>query len=318
MAMTTIGTAVTPQDIERAMAAISPYVRRTPVIELPGDEFGIAPELGATLVVKLEFMQRSGAFKARGATHYIATQPIAPTGIVAASGGNHGAAVAWAAQRLGHAATIFVPTTSAPAKVARLVQYGATIHQVGDVYDDALAASREFLAEHAATSIHAFDDPVVMAGAGTCAMELDGQAGHLDAVLLACGGGGLSGGAAAWFGDRVEIVACETHRTPTYADAVEAGTPVDVDVGGVAADALGATRLGATPWKALSAVGAGSALVSDDELVTAQDLLWDRLRLAVEPAAAAPIAVLRQGRWQPRITRSRIGIVLSGANRTIG
>lgn len=305
---------VTPADIERAMDAISPHVRRTPVIEVPGSEFGV----DATFVIKLEFMQRSGAFKARGATHFVATQPIADAGIVAASGGNHGAAAAWAAQRLGHAATIFVPTTSAPAKVARLVQYGATIHQVGDVYDDALAASREFLAEHAATSIHAFDDPVVMAGAGTCAMEFESQAGELDAVLLACGGGGLSGGAAAWFGERTEIVACETYDTPTYAAALEHGRPVDVEVGGVAADALGATRLGTTPWSALSAVGAASALVSDDELVAAQDLLWDRLRVAVEPVAAAPLAVLTERRWAPSMSGGRIGLVLSGANRTIG
>ncbi|MDX2378852.1 MAG: serine/threonine dehydratase [Acidimicrobiia bacterium] len=311
--MTSPGVPVSPADISRAMDAISPYVRSTPVIEVPGDEFGI----DATLVIKLEFVQRSGAFKARGATHYIATQPIADTGIVAASGGNHGAAVAWAAQRLGHEATIFVPTTSAPAKVARLAQYGATIRQVGEVYGDALAASREFLAQHAATSIHAFDDPIVMAGAGTCAMELEGQAGHLDAVLLACGGGGLSGGAAAWFGDRAEIVVCETDRTPTYAQALAAGEPVDVQIGGVAADALGAPRLGSTPWTALSAVAATSALVSDDELVAAQHLVWDRLRLAVEPAAAAPIAVLLSGRWQPSSAGRRVGIVLSGANRTI-
>jgi threonine dehydratase len=296
------------------MDAISPYVRRTPVIELPGSEFGV----DATLVLKLEFVQRSGAFKARGATHFVATQEIAPTGIVAASGGNHGAAVAWAAQRLGHDATIFVPTTSAPAKVARLVEYGATIHQVGEVYSDALAASREFLAEHEATSIHAFDDPVVMAGAGTCAMELEAQAGgDLDAVLLACGGGGLSGGAAAWFGDRSEIVVCETERTPTYAAALAAHAPVDVEVGGIAADALGATRLGATPWRALSEVDAESALVSDDALLAAQELLWNRLRLAVEPAAAAPLAVLLDRRWQPP-SGGRIGVVLSGANRTIG
>ena len=305
---------VTPADIAAAMDAISPYVRRTPVIEVPGREFGV----DATLVIKLEFMQRSGAFKGRGATHFVATQPIAPTGIVAASGGNHGAAVAWAAQRLGHKATIFVPTTSAPAKVARLVQYGAAIHQVGDVYGDALAASLEFLEERAATSIHAFDDPVVMAGAGTCAMEFEAQAGGLDAVLLACGGGGLSGGAAAWFGERTEIVACETEDTPTYATALEHGRPVDVEVGGVAADALGATRIGAVPWRALAEVGARSALVSDDELIAARDMLWDRLRLAVEPAAAAPLAALIERRWEPSTSGGRIGLVLSGANRTIG
>lgn len=305
--------ATTPAEIVAAMGAIAPFVRRTPVFEMPGAELGF----DGTLVMKLEYLQRSGSFKGRGATNFVATQPIAETGIVAASGGNHGAAVAWAANRFGHTAHVFVPTTSAPAKVARLEQYGANVHRIGDVYADALAASREYLDDCAATSIHAFDDPVVMAGAGTCAAELDEQAGPLDAVLLACGGGGLSGGAATWFGDRAEIVVCETEETPTYATALEHGGPVDIEVGGVAADALGASRLGTTPWAALSAVGASSALVSDAELLAAQAWLWDQLRIVVEPAAAAPIAVLAARRWEPREPDARIAVVLSGANTTI-
>jgi threonine dehydratase len=296
------------------MDAIAPFVRATPILEVPGSEIGV----DTTLVFKLEHVQQSGSFKGRGAAHFLPTQPIADPGIVAASGGNHGAAVAWAAQRFGHTAHIFVPTTAAPAKLHRLERYGATIHLAGDVYADAYAASQTFLADHGATSIHAYDDPVVMAGAGTCAMELDAQAGHLDAVLVACGGGGLSGGAATWFGDRVEIVACETEGTATYASARAHGAPVDIDVRGAAADALGATRLGTHPWHALSSVDATSAVVSDEAMFAARDLLWDWLRIVVEPAAATPLAAVIGGQWRPSSTDSRVAIVLCGANTTLG
>ncbi len=307
------GSTVTPADIESAAAVIGPFVRNTPILTVPGDEIGI----DATLVLKLEYLQHSGSFKARGATHHVCTQHISDEGLVAASGGNHGAAVAWAARRFGHPAHIFVPTTATPTKIARLREYGAQIHQVGDVYDDALAASRDYLATHRATSIHAYDDPVVMAGAGTCARELDLAAAHLDAVLLACGGGGLSGSTAAWFGDRAEIVAIETAGTATYAAAVEHGGPIEIQVSGIAADALGATRLGAHPWQALHAVGATSVVISDEAVVAAREHLWRWLRIVVEPAAAAPIAALMTGAWRPRRGEDRVGVVLCGANTTV-
>lgn len=307
------GDVVTPAHIEAAASVLRPHLRQTPIIEVPGAEIGV----DGTLVLKLEYLQHSGSFKARGATHFVATQPIAPDGIVAASGGNHGAAVAWAARRFGHAAHIFVPTTATSAKVDRLRRYGATVHEIGDVYGDALAASREYLSTHHATSIHAYDDPVVIAGAGTCARELDQAAPELDAVLLACGGGGLSGGNAAWYGDRTETVVVETHGTPAYAAAVAEGAPVDVEVSGIAADALGATRLGATPFRALSGAGAPSVLVSDDDVLTARLRLWDWLRIVVEPAAAAPIAALMTGAWRPPSPAARVGVVLCGANTTL-
>lgn len=304
------GSEVTPDDIERAAAVIGPLVRHTPTIEVPGSEIGI----DATLVLKLEYLQYSGSFKARGATHFVATQPIAAGGIVAASGGNHGAAVAWSAQRFGHDAHIFVPTAATPAKVAKLRQFDAIVHEVGDVYHDALAASREYLDEHHATSIHAYDDPVVMAGAGTCARELDRQAPGLDAVLLACGGGGLSGGNAAWYGRRTETVAVETPGTATYAAASVNDEPIDVEVSGVVADALGATRVGNTPFRALRAAGATSAQVDDDDVIAARLHLWNWLRIVVEPAAAAPLAALMTRAWRPRSAGDRVGVVLCGAN----
>jgi threonine dehydratase len=308
---TMTGPSVTPGQIEAAAGVIAPFVRRTPVLMVPGDEIGI----DARLVLKLEFLQHSGSFKARGATHFVATQDIAGNGIVAASGGNHGAAVAWAAQRFGHAAHIFVPTTANPAKVARLNDYGADVHQVGDVYGDALAASREFLSSHDASSIHAYDDPIVMAGAGTCARELDLEVPGLDAVLVACGGGGLSGSTAAWYGERTEVVVVETDGTATYAAALANGAPIDIEVSGVAADALGATRLGSHPWDALHRVGATSVVVSDADVVAARRQLWRWLRIVVEPAAAAPVAALITGAWRPT-PGDRVGIVLCGANTT--
>lgn len=304
---------VTPDDIERAAELIAPHVRATPIIEVPGQEIGLA----ATLVLKLEYLQHSGSFKARGATHFVAAESIADDGIVAASGGNHGAAVAWAARRFGHAAHIFVPTTANPAKVERLNGYGATVHAVGEVYAEAFAASRRHLETHRATSIHAYDDRVVLAGAATCARELDRAAPGLDAVVLACGGGGLAGSAAAWYGDRTEIVAVETTGTASYAAAVAAGEPVDVTASGIAADALGAPRIGTIGFRALRAVDATSITVSDDEVTAARNQLWNWLRIVVEPAAAAPLAALMSGAWSPRSPHDRIGIVLCGANTTV-
>ncbi len=236
--------------------------------------------------------------------------------MVAASGGNHGVAVAWAAQRAGFTANIFVPTISAPAKVARLRTYGAIVHQVGDVYGESLDASRAFQSESGATSIHAYDDPVVMAGAGTCGLEFDEQAPGLDTIFIACGGGGLAGGVASWFGTRTQIVVCETEGTAAYAKAREAGLPVDVDVSGLAADALGATRIGDAPWEALSSVDAASILVTDEELAAAKNRLWDQLRIVVEPSAATPLAALLSGRW-PVPAGGRVGLILCGANTAI-
>lgn len=310
-----MSSAVTADAVDRAAAVIEPHVQVTPVMEVQAADLGV--DVDAQIVLKLEYLQRSGSFKGRGATHFVATQDIGPAGLVAASGGNHGAAVAWAAQRFGHACHIFVPTISAPAKVDRLRQFGAEVHQVGDVYADSLAASEEWREETGAVGVHAYNDPVVLAGAGTCAREFWQQCGGLDSVLFATGGGGLAGGAAAWLGDRAEIVCCETDGTRAYAAAVEAGAPVAVEVAGAAADALGATSIGAQPWSLLCNVGATSAVVSDDQLLHAKAVLWDRYRIVVEPSAAASMAALLSGAWRPR-PGTRVGVVLCGANTSIG
>ena len=306
---------VSRADVEAAAAVIAPHTRRTPIIEIDGETLG----LDITLVFKLEYLQVTGAFKARGAANYMATQPISPAGVVAASGGNHGAAVAYAARRFGHQAHIFVPTTSNPSKVERLTDLGAHVHQVGFTYNDAVDAAEAYLEANDATSIAAFDDPVVMAGAATVTRELDIAAaagGGLDAVLLACGGGGLVGGAAAWLGTSVPIVACETAGTASYAAALAAGKPVTVPISGVAADHLGAKQIGAVPWAALAGVGAASAVVSDEDVLAAQARLWRLLRVVVEPGVAAPFAALMTGAWVPP-AGGRIGVVLCGANVTM-
>jgi threonine dehydratase len=297
------------EDIEQAVKRIGAMVRRTPTITIDGGQLDTA----GSLSLKLELVQHSGTFKARGASNFMLANPISNAGVVAASGGNHGAAVAWAAQQLGHRASIFVPTISAPTKVERLRGYGAEVHQVGAVYAEALAASRELVERSGATAIHAYEDRTVMAGAGTVGLELEDQVGRLDTVLVACGGGGLAGGIAAWLGSRTKVVACETNGTATYARAREAGRPVEVEIGGVAADALGASRLGDLAWRCLTVAGADSVLVSDAEVVEARQILWDRFRLLVEPSAAVPVAALLSGRYRPA-PDEHVGVVICGAN----
>lgn len=299
----------------KAQERLVELVRRTPVIEvaeasLLGSSGG---EGSGRFVMKLEQLQYSGTFKARGASNYVACMPISDAGVVAASGGNHGAAVAWAARRAGHAATIFVPTISSPAKVERLRSYGADVRQVGAVYAESLEASLLFQAETGATSIHAYDHPVVMAGAGTTGAEFVEQAGGLDTILVACGGGGLAGGIACAVDPDVTVVVCETVTTNAFAAAVAAGSPQDVEVGGLAADALGATRIGELPWAALAGHRACSVLVTDEDLVEAQEHLWNEFRLVVEPSAATTVAALRSGQYVPA-SGERVGVLLCGAN----
>lgn len=305
---------LTPDRVEAAAATLAGRIRTTPIVTLDGDELGV----DGTVTLKLELLQHSGTFKARGALNFLSTNPVSEAGVTAASGGNHGVAVAWAAGRLGHRATIFVPTISAPAKVARLRALGAEVVQIGDVYADALAACQEHQASTGATSVHAYEALDVMAGAGTTASELETQVAAaglrpIDSVLVACGGGGLSGGIAGWLGDRTEVVACETEGTAAWARAREAGRPVDVDVSGIAADALGATRLGELAFHTLVGTGATSVVVDDDATSAARRFLWSEFRLAVEASAAVPVAAMRTGAWRPP-TGAHTAVVLCGAN----
>jgi threonine dehydratase len=294
-------------------ALIRPHIRRTPVVEVAGDDFGLD---GVTLAVKLEFMQHSGSFKARGAFANLLAREVPKAGVVAASGGNHGAAVAYAAHRLGMPAKIFVPTISSPAKIARIRSYGADLVVGGDRYADALAASEEWGARSGALAVHAFDQDETLLGQGTAGLELEAQAPGLDAVLVAVGGGGLVGGIAAWYGGTpTRVVGVEPEPAPTLTRALQAGRPVDADAGGIAADSLAPRRIGERVFPVLKQHLDRAVLVPDEAIRTAQEALWRVLRVVAEPGGSAAFAALLSGRYEAR-PGARIGVLVSGANTT--
>jgi threonine dehydratase len=294
-----------------AEAIIRPYIRRTPVFSTGAADFGLA---GAPLTFKLEFMQHSGTFKARGAFANLLLREGAAGGVVAASGGNHGAAVAYAAMVLEIKAYIYVPSISSPAKIARIRQYGAEIVVGGDTYADAYAASHVFATERGLPEVHAYDGFYTLSGQGTVGLEWLEQAPELDTLLVAVGGGGLIGGIAAALAGKVKIVGVEPENAPTLARALEAGAPVDVPVSGVAADSLGARRIGSLCF-ALSEFLEKPVLLSDDEIVAAQHRVWDVLRLVAEPGGAAAMGALLSGKYVPA-KDERVGVLLCGANTT--
>ena len=302
------------RDVLAASGLLEGRVRRTPVIDVACDDLGVARS--GSLALKLELLQHSGSFKARGALHALLHAPPGAQHVITASGGNHGAAVAWAAAQLGFRADIFVPVIAAPAKVEVLRRFGARVHQVGADYAASLAASQELSEGMTAVSVHAYDQHEVMCGAGTVGLELAEQVPGVDVVVVACGGGGLAGGIAAALGGQADIVVVETSLTPAYAAAVSAGEPVDVEVGGVGADALGAPRVGDLAWAVLQQHGARSVLVDDARVLEAQRGLWDELRLRVEPAAAAALAALRDPEVAADLALgdARVAVVVCGAN----
>ena len=290
-------------------------MRATPVLALEPGALG----LRGRLTLKLEVHQHAGSFKARGALHRLLAAGAGPaTTVVAASGGNHGVAVAWAASRLGATAEIFIPSVTAPAKSARLAAFGVDVRVVGDEYAEAAEAAASRMAELAAAGteameVHPSDHPDVVAGAGTLARELDHQAPGLDTVVLGVGGGGLMAGAGAWFGTKVRIVGVEPERCPTLTAALAAGQRVDVGVSGIGADALGARRIGAIAFATARELDVTAVTVPDDAIVAAQQLLWDELRVLGEPAGVASLAALVAGAYVPE-PGERVGVVLSGAN----
>ena len=300
------------KEVEAAWQRIRPHVRRTPVIELPAGVFGFA----APLALKLESLQPGGSFKARGAFHKLLASKVPAAGIVAASGGNHGVAAAYAARALGHKAEIFVPTVASPTKVARLKSYGAIVHQVGAVYAEARAASEKHAAKTGALMVPAYEDEVVFAGAGSVALEFAEQA-KFDTLLVAVGGGGLIAGCAAAIGETVKIVAVETEGTPTLYEARRAGHPVDVKISGIAADALGASRIGVPNFEIAQKLVRQSVLVNDDAVRAAQRALWEDLRVVAEPAGATGLAALMAGAYRPA-AGERVATLVCGANTEPG
>jgi threonine dehydratase len=303
---------ISRKDVEAAFSLIRPHVRRTPVIELAKGSLGIA----APLALKLESLQVSGTFKGRGAFHKLLASKVPAAGIIAASGGNHGVAAAYAARALGHRAEIFVPTISSPAKVARLKSYGAIVHQVGAVYAEARAASEKRAAETGALMVQAYEDPVVFAGAGSVALEFAEQA-TFDTLLVAVGGGGLIAGCAAAIGEGTQIVAVETEGTPTLHEALKAGRPVDVKISGIAADALGASRIGVPNFEVAQKLVRQSVLVDDEAVRRAQRALWEDLHVVAEPSGATGLAALMAGAYRPGPTE-RVATLICGANTEPG
>jgi threonine dehydratase len=301
---------ITRDDIARAHAAIAPHIRRTPVVCVRGPDLG-AVELGE-IHLKLELLQHAGSFKTRGAFTNLLTRAVPPAGVVAASGGNHGAAVAYAAQRLGYPATIFVPAISSAAKIARIQRYGARLEVGGDRYDDALAASARFLTDHEALAVHAFDQRETLMGQGTLARELDDQAGF-DTILVAVGGGGLIGGIAAWYRGRTRVVGVEPELAPTLHAAMAAGEVVDAPAGGIAADSLAPRRVGQLMFPIAQKYVERVVLVHDDAIVAAQRALWEGLTIVAEPGGAAALAALLSHRYVPA-PGERVCVVVSGGN----
>lgn len=296
-------------EIEAAAARIAPHVRRTPVIEAEAAAFDT---LGP-IVLKLECLQHTGSFKPRGAFNRILSADVPPSGVIAASGGNHGLAVAYAARELGHRAEIFVPTIAAPIKVERLRALGAVVNVVGAVYAEALEASEARQRETGALVVHAYDQPEVLAGQGTTARELEQQCPGLDTVVVAVGGGGFIGGIAAWYAGRAKVIGVEPETSRALHAALEAREPVDVDVAGIAADSLGARRVGCHMFPIAQRFVGVVALVSDAQIRAAQRALWRDFRIIAEPGGAAALAALHSGRYRPA-SGERVGVLVCGSN----
>ncbi|MER8393848.1 threonine/serine dehydratase [Mesorhizobium sp. M0045] len=304
------GHTITRERIAAMEPRIRPFVRHTPVLRVDMADFGRPP---LPVDLKLECLQHSGSFKARGAFTNLLERPVPAAGVVAASGGNHGAAVAYAAMRLGHKATIFVPEVSPQAKLDRIRGYGAELIVGGARYAEALAASESFAEKSGALQIHAFNQEETLVGQGTLGLEIEADLPELDTLLVAVGGGGLIGGIAAWFSGRIRIIAVEPEGAPTLHRAFAAGRPVDAPAEGVAADSLAPKRVGEMMFPIAEAFVERSILVGDDDIVAAQAALWDRVRIISEPGGAAAFAALLSGRYAPA-RGERVAVLVCGAN----
>jgi threonine dehydratase len=306
------GDAIGGEEIAATERVIRPHIRRTPVVAVDGADFGLG---GLRLSFKLESLQHAGSFKTRGAFANLLMRTIPKAGIVAASGGNHGAAVAYAAMKLGVPAKIFVPSISSQAKIQRIRDFGAELVVGGERYADALAASEAWVGQSGALAVHAFDQRETLLGQGTLALELEEQVKDLDVLLVSVGGGGLIGGIAAWYEQRIKVVGVEPEASPTLTKALAAGRPVDADAGGIAADSLAPRRVGERVFPIARRHVERVVLVSDDAIRLAQQTLWSTLRVVIEPGGAAAFAALMSGQYRPR-PGDHVGVLLSGGNTT--
>ncbi|MEL6168147.1 MAG: serine/threonine dehydratase [Pseudomonadota bacterium] len=301
---------VTRADVEAAHAAIRPLVRRTPVIAVERSVLGLGD--GSPLALKLEQLQHTGSFKARGASWNLLSGDLPEAGVAGASGGNHGAALAWAAARAGVPCDIFVFSHTPDAKAKRIEGYGARVHRVSSDFDELMAATHDHVDATGARLVHAYDQPGTLAGQGTVALEFLADA-DVDTLLVATGGGGLIGGMAAYAENRVKVVSVEPEACPQMHAALEAGKPVPVPSSGYARDSLGPALIGALGFAVAQQFVDDAVLVPDDAIRGAQATLWDRLRLVVEPGGAAALAALTSGAYQPE-PDERVGVLLCGAN----
>jgi threonine dehydratase len=303
---------ITRERIAATETAIRRYIRRTPLLQADLSDFGLPP---GPVTFKLEMLQHSGSFKARGAFANLLLRQAPAAGVVAASGGNHGVAVAFAAHRLKIPATIFLPDITSPAKIELIKNCGARLVIAGSRYADALAASEAHVIETGAMPIHAFDQTETLLGQGTVGLELEQDAPEIDTLLVAVGGGGLIGGIAAWYGGRIKIVAVEPEEAPTLHAALAAGRPVDAPAGGIAADSLAPRRVGELMFAIARTAVAESILVSDDAIRQAQVALWSGLRVVAEPGGAAAFAALQSRRYRP-VAGERVAVLICGGNTT--
>jgi threonine dehydratase len=305
--------AIDRQDIKDTASLIGGHLRRTPIIRVRPRDLGVA---GGHVTLKLEYLQHAGSFKTRGAFANLMMRAVPAAGVAAASGGNHGAAVAYAAQALKIPARIFVPSIASPAKIERIRSYGADLVIAGHCYGDALDACTKWAAGSEALTVHAFDQRETVLGQGTLAMELSEQDPDLDSILVSVGGGGLISGVASWYRGSVRVIGVEPQDAPTMTAALAAGAPVDAPVGGIAADSLAPTRVGELNLTIAQTHVADIVQVSDADIALAQRLLWDTFRIVAEPGGSAALAAVVAGRYVPA-PAERVGIVISGANTVI-
>jgi len=296
--------------IQATERVIRTHIRRTPTLEVDGADVGLD---SITIVFKLELLQHGGSFKARGAFTNMLTREVPQAGVVAASGGNHGVAVAFAAMKLHKPATIFVPSVASPAKLDRIRSYGAELVIAGDRYADSLEASESWTRQSGAMPIHAYEGDETLLGQGTLGLELEEQDPKLDSLLVAVGGGGLIGGVAAWYQDRLKLISVEPTEAPTLNLALKAGKPVDSPAGGIAADSLAPRQVGQQIFPIAQKFVNSSILVSDEEILAAQKRLWETVRIAAEPGGAAAFAGLLSGRYNPK-RGERVGVIVCGGN----
>jgi threonine dehydratase len=301
---------ITREEIREFYPRLTPYVRKTPVVFVNGSEFGLGP---VSLALKLELLQHSGSFKARGAITNLLTRMVPKAGVVAASGGNHGVAVAFATQKFQVPARVYVPTVASVTKIDRIRGYGAELVVGGERYADALAESQKWAEKSGAMAIHAYDQRETLLGQSTVGLEFEEQAPDLDTLLVAVGGGGLIGGIASWYGGRIRIVGVEPVEAPTLTRALEAGRPVDAEAGGIAADSLAPRRVGELMFPIAQKCIDRVVLVADQDIRAAQKLLWKEMRILAEPGGAAAFAALLSKKYRPSASE-RVGVLICGGN----